>query len=113
MKKYDKEQPFKFEVKFDAIVKDSDYNVAMAKIIDEVNKLNGGEVTIRELKGEHRGISYDEAKQSFNFEIKIEVLVKGFSYDIEMKKIIEDVNNLNEGNAEMREIKGEHTCFVA
>lgn len=53
MKKYDKEQTFKFEVKIDIFAKDFDYDVAMKKAIDEINKLNGGEVAIKEIKGEH------------------------------------------------------------
>jgi hypothetical protein len=57
MKKYDKEQTFKFEIKIDTSVKDFDYEVAMKKIIDEVNKLNGGEVIIKEIKGEHSILS--------------------------------------------------------
>jgi hypothetical protein len=53
MKKYDKEQSFKFEIKVDVFVKDFDYDVAMKKIIDEINQLNSGEVMIKEIKGEH------------------------------------------------------------
>jgi hypothetical protein len=53
MEKYDKEQTFRFEIRIDTFVKDFDYEIAMKKIIDEVNKLNGGEVIIKEIKGEH------------------------------------------------------------
>jgi len=53
MKKYDKKQPFRFEIKVDILAEDFDYDVAMKKIMDEVNKLNGGEVIIKEIKGEH------------------------------------------------------------
>lgn len=53
MKKYAEKQPFKFEIKIDVLVEDFDYDVAMKKIMDEVNKLNKGEVAIREIKGEH------------------------------------------------------------
>jgi len=53
MKKYDKKQPFRFEIKIDVFAEDFDYDVAMKKIVDEVNKLNDGEVIIKEIKGEH------------------------------------------------------------
>lgn len=56
MKRFDKEQPFNFTIELSAHVPHTDYDEAMRKIIDEVNKLNGGNVKIKKIEGSHSTI---------------------------------------------------------
>ena len=56
MKKFDKEQDFSFEIELRAIVKNKDYDEAMKKIVDAVNRVNGGNVIIKKIEGSHRTV---------------------------------------------------------
>jgi len=51
MKKYNKDQNFHFEVAIQAIIKDKNYDDAMKRIIEDVNKINNGDVIIENIKG--------------------------------------------------------------
>lgn len=51
-----------------------------------------------------------DVEQEFIFTAQIRMTVKDKDYDEAMKKVVDELNGINDGDVMIEEIKGEHNC---